>query len=139
MHDSMYSLLKAKQPSTSSKEQTTMRGDNLDQAGVFSYISPEERVPQGHPLRVVRDMVNRVLVELSPEFDRLYARTGRPSVPPEKLLRALLLQVLYTIRSERLLMEQLDYNLLFRWLVGLNMEDQVLVPPTFSKNRVRTL
>lgn len=116
-----------------------MRGDNLDQADVFSYISPEERVPQDHPLRVIRDMVNRVLVELSPEFDRLYARTGRPSVPPERLLRALLLQVLYTVRSERLLMEQLDYNLLFRWFVGLNMDDPVWDPTTFSKNRQRLL
>jgi len=75
----MYSLLKAKQPSTSSKEQTTMRGDNLDQAGVFSYISPEQRVPQDHPLRAIQEMVNQILVELSPAFDRLYARTGRPS------------------------------------------------------------
>jgi transposase len=135
----VYSLTKAKQPSTSSKEQTTMRGDNLDQAGVFSYISPEERVPQDHPLRAIRDMVDRVLVELSPEFDRLYARTGRPSVPPERLLRALLLQVLYTVRSERLLMEQLDYNLLFRWFVGLNMDDPVWDPTTFTKNRQRLL
>ena len=116
-----------------------MRGDNLDQADVFSYISPEERVPQDHPLRAIRDMVNRVLGELSPEFDRLYARTGRPSVPPEKLLRALLLQVLYTVRSERLLMEQLDYNLLFRWFVGLNMDDPVWDPTTFTKNRQRLL
>ncbi|MDR7537743.1 MAG: transposase, partial [Armatimonadota bacterium] len=96
-----------------------MRGDNFDQDGMFSYISPEQRVPQDHPLRAIRAMVDRVLAELSPEFDRLYARTGRPSVPPEKLLKALLLQVLYTVRSERLLMEQLDYNLLFRWFVGL--------------------
>src|SRR4030067_134355 len=139
MHASVYSLPKAKQPSTSSKERTTMRGDNLDQADVFSYISPEERVPQDHPLRVIRDMVNKVLVELSPEFDRLYARTGRPSVPPEKLLRALLLQVLYTVRSERRLMEQLDYNLLFRWVVGVNMDDRVWDPTTFSKNRERLL
>ncbi len=116
-----------------------MRGDNLDQADVFSYLSPEQRVPQDHPLRVIRDMVNKVLGELSPEFDRLYARTGRPSVPPEKLLRALLLQVLYTVRSERLLMEQLDYNLLFRWFVGLNMDDPVWDPTTFTKNRQRLL
>ncbi len=116
-----------------------MRGDDCDQAGVFSYISPEERVPPDHPLRAIRQMVDRVLAELSPAFDRLYARTGRPSVPPEKLLRALLLQVLYTVRSERLLVEQLDYNLLFRWFVGLNMDDPVWDPTTFTKNRQRLL
>ncbi|MDR7543367.1 MAG: IS5 family transposase, partial [Armatimonadota bacterium] len=116
-----------------------MRGDNFDQDGMFSYISPEQRVPQDHPLRAIRAMVDRVLAELSPEFDRLYARTGRPSVPPEKLLKALLLQVLYTVRSERLLMEQLDYNLLFRWFVGLNMDDPVWDSTTFTKNRQRLL
>ncbi|MGH2399917.1 MAG: IS5 family transposase [bacterium] len=116
-----------------------MRGDDEQDAGMFSYISPEERVPQDHPLRPIRRMVDRVLKELSPDFDRLYAKVGRPSVPPEKLLRALLLQVLYTIRSERLLMEQLDYNLLFRWFVGLNMDDRIWDPTTFSKNRERLL
>jgi transposase len=116
-----------------------MRGDDEQQAGMFSYLSPEERVPHDHPLRTIRRLVDRVLVELSADFDRLYARVGRPSVPPEKLLRALLLQVLYTIRSERLLMEQLDYNLLFRWFVGLNMDDRVWDPTTFSKNRERLL
>jgi transposase len=116
-----------------------MRGDDFDQAAVFSYLSPEERVPSDHPLRTIRQMVDAVLVELSPAFDRLYARTGRPSVPPEKLLRALLLQVLYTVRSERLLVEQLDYNLLFRWFVGLNMDDRVWDPTTFTKNRQRLL
>ena len=116
-----------------------MRGDDFHQDAVFSYISPDARVPQEHPLRPIRRMVDAVLVELSPEFDRLYARTGRPSVPPEKLLRALLLQVLYTVRSERLLMEQLDYNLLFRWFVGLNMDDPVWDPTTFTKNRQRLL
>lgn len=116
-----------------------MRGDDEQQAGMFSYLSPEERVPQDHPLRTIRRLVDRVLGELSPDFDRLYAKVGRPSVPPEKLLRALLLQVLYTIRSERLLMEQLDYNLLFRWFVGLNMDDRVWDPTTFSKNRERLL
>ena len=116
-----------------------MRGDDFHQDAVFSYISPEARVPQDHPLRSLRRMVDVVLTELSPEFDRLYARTGRPSVPPEKLLRALLLQVLYTVRSERLLMEQLEYNLLFRWFVGLNMDDRVWDPTTFTKNRQRLL
>jgi len=116
-----------------------MRGDDFHQAGVFSYISPEERVPQNHPLRPIREMVDEVLVELSPDFDRLYARTGRPSVAPEQLLRALLLQIFYTIRSERLLMEHLEYNLLYRWFVGLNMDDPVWDATTFSKNRHRLI
>ena len=116
-----------------------MRGDDPQQAAIFSYISPEERVPQEHPLRTIRVMVDAVLKELSPQFDRLYSHTGRPSIAPEKLLRVLLLQVLYTVRSERLLIEQLDYNLLFRWFVGLNMDDPVWDPSTFSKNRDRLL
>jgi transposase len=116
-----------------------MRGDDPQQAAMFSYISPEERVPQEHPLRVIRRLVDAVLKELSPQFDLLYSYTGRPSIAPEKLLRALLLQVLYTIRSERLLMEQLDYNLLFRWFVGLNLDDPIWNPSTFSKNRERLL
>ncbi len=116
-----------------------MRGDDLQQAGMFSYISPEERVPHDHPLRPIRRLVDRILTQLSPDFDALYATVGRPSVPPEKLLRALLLQILYSVRSERLLMEQLDYNLLFRWFVGLNMDDGVWDPTTFSKNRDRLL
>jgi transposase len=116
-----------------------MRGDDPQQAAMFSYISPEERVPQDHPLRTIRTLVDAVLKELSPQFDRLYSPTGRPSIAPEKLLRALLLQVLYTIRSERLLMEQLDYNLLFRWFVGVNMDDPIWDPSTFSKNRERLL
>jgi transposase len=116
-----------------------MRGDDQQQQAMFSVLSPEKRVPAEHPLRMIRGMVDRVLIELSPEFDALYARTGRPSIPPEKLLRALLLQVLYTVRSERLLMEQLDYNLLFRWFVGLNMDEAVWDPTTFSKNRQRLL
>ncbi len=116
-----------------------MRGDDLKHDAMFSYISPEARVPQDHPLRMIRQLVDQILVELSPEFDRLYSRVGRPSVAPEKLLRALLRQILYTVRSERLLMEQLDYNLLFRWFVGLNMDDQVWDPTTFTKNRQRLL
>ena len=116
-----------------------MRGEDPQQAAIFSYISPEERVPQEHPLRAIRAMVDAVLKELSPQFELLYSHTGRPSIAPEKLLRALLLQVLYTVRSERLLMEQLDYNLLFRWFVGLNMDDPVWDPSTFSKNRERLL
>jgi transposase len=120
-------------------EDNTMRGDDPQQAGIFSYISPEERVPPEHPLRVIRAMVDAVLKELSPQFARLYASTGRPSIAPEKLLRALLLQVLYTVRSERLLMEQLNYHLLFRWFVGLNMDDPIWDPSTCSKNRARLL
>jgi transposase len=116
-----------------------MRGDDPQQAAMFSYISPEQRVPQDHPLRTIRVLVDAVLKALSPQFDQLYSDTGRPSIAPEKLLRALLLQVLYTIRSERLLMEQLNYNLLFRWFVGLNMDDAVWDASTFSKNRERLL
>lgn len=95
-------------------EDDTMRGDDPQQAAIFSYISPEERVPQEHPVRAIRAMVDAVFKELSPQFEQLYSHTGRPSIAPEKLLRALLLQVLCTVRSERLLMKQLDYNLLFR-------------------------
>lgn len=116
-----------------------MRGEDEQQAAMWSYISAEQRVPADHPLRPIRKMVDSVLSELSPLFERLYAKTGRPSIPPEKLLRALLLQLLYTIRSERLLMEQLDYNMLFRWFVGLNMDDAVWAPTVFTKNRERLL
>ena len=100
-----------------------MRGHDTQQAGMFSYLSPEERVPVTHPLRPIRQYVDTALTALSPQLAKLYAHTGRPSIAPEKLLRALLLQVLYSVRSERLLMEQLDYNLLFRWFVGLSMDD----------------
>jgi len=116
-----------------------MRGDDRQQAGMWSYISPEQRVPADHPLRSIRAMVDTILAELSPEFATLYSPVGRPSIPPEKLLRALLLQVLYSTRSERLLMEQLDYNLLFRWFVGLNMDDAIWDPTVFTKNRQRLL
>jgi transposase len=120
-------------------EDDAMRGDDPQQTAIFSYISPEERVPQDHPLRAIRTLVDAVLQEMSPQFASLYSSTGRPSIAPEKLLRALLLQVLYTVRSERLLMEQLDYNLLFRWFVGLNMDDIIWDASTFSKNRERLL
>jgi transposase len=106
---------------------------------MFSYLSPEDRVPASHPLRPVRTMVDVALKELSTVFDEMYTAFGRPSIAPEKLLRALLLQVLYTIRSERMLMEQLEYNLLFRWFVGLNMDEPVWVPTVFSKNRDRLM
>ena len=116
-----------------------MRGDETEQGAAFSYISPAQRVPADHPLRSIRKMADTALKELSPEFDRLYSKRGRPSIAPERLLRALLLQYFYGIRSERLLMEQLDYNLLFRWFVGLNMDDKVWDASTFSKNRERLL
>ena len=116
-----------------------MRGEDRRQGEMFSYISLEQRVPPSHPLRQLQPMVAQALAELSPRFEELYSRVGRPSIAPEKLLRALLLQVLYTIRSERLLMEQLDYNLLFRWFVGLGMDDPVWVPTVFTKNRDRLL
>ena len=116
-----------------------MRGDNEQQAGMFSYLSPEQRVPADHPLRAMRKMTDEVFKQLSPHFDKLYSRVGRPSIAPERLLRALLLQVLYSVRSERMLMEQLSYNMLFRWFVGLNMDDVVWDATTFSKNRDRLL
>ncbi len=116
-----------------------MRGDDEQQLGVFSYVSPEQRVPQDHPLRPLRAMADEALRALQPRFSKLYAKTGRPSIAPEKLLRALLLQVLYSVRSERMLMEQLDYNLLFRWFVGLNMDDAIWDATVFTKNRQRLL
>jgi transposase len=116
-----------------------MRGDDEQQLGVFSYVSPEQRVPTDHPLRPLRAMADDALRELRLRFNRLYAKTGRPSIAPEKLLRALLLQVLYSVRSERMLMEQLDYNLLFRWFVGLNMDDAFWDATVFTKNRQRLL
>jgi len=116
-----------------------MRGDHEQQAGMYSYISPEQRVPADHPLRPLRKMTDEIFKQLSPRFDKLYSRVGRPSIAPERLLRALLLQVLYSVRSERMLMEQLQYNLLFRWFVGLNMDDEVWNATTFSKNRDRLL
>jgi transposase len=116
-----------------------MRGVDEKQETMFSYISPEKRVPIEHPLRPLREMVDAVLKEMSPRFARLYAKVGRPSIPPERLLRALLLQIFYSVRSERLLMEQLDYNLLFRWFVGMEMDERVWDHAVFSKNRERLL
>src|SRR5262245_25210751 len=116
-----------------------MRGADEQPGSMFSYISLEQRVPPDHPLRAVRRITDRALERLSPRFGAMYVKFGRPSVAPEKLLRALLLQALYTIRSERQLIEQLDYNLLFRWFVGLSMDDPVWSPTTFSKNRDRLL
>jgi transposase len=116
-----------------------MRGHDEQQEEVFSYITPEQRIPQDHPLRGVRGMVDAALKEMGPKFATLYSRQGRPSIAPEKLLRALLLQMLYSVRSERLLMEQLDYNLLFRWFVGLSMDERVWDVTVFTKNRERLL
>ena len=116
-----------------------MRGTDHDQSTMFSYVSPEARIPADHPLRATRAMANRALARLDRKFRKLYSRTGRPSIPPEQLLRALLLQVLYSIRSERMLMEQLEYNLLFRWFVGLEMDDRVWDVTVFTKNRNRLL
>ena len=116
-----------------------MRGADEQPGSMFSYVSLEARVPADHPLRAIRRITDRALERLSPRFGSLYVNFGRPSIPPEKLLRALLLQALYTIRSERQLMEHLDYNLLFRWFVGLGMDDAVWSPTTFSKNRDRLL
>ncbi len=116
-----------------------MRGSDPKQGGMFSYVSPEQRVPAEHPLRPLRTMVDDILKEMSPRFAKLYADRGRPSIPPERLLRALLLQILYTVRSERLLMEQLNYNLLFLWFVGMGMDEVVWNHAVFSKNRERLL
>jgi transposase len=116
-----------------------MRGDDPRHDGMFSYITPEARVRPDHPLRPIRRMTDAALERLSSRFDRLYSTTGRPSIPPEKLLRALLLQLLYSIRSERLLMEELDYNILYRWFVGLSLDDAVWDATTFTKNRDRLL
>jgi transposase len=116
-----------------------MRGADEQPDSMFSYVSLEARVPADHPVRAIRRITDRALERLSPRFGAIYVQFGRPSIPPERLLRALLLQVLYTIRSERQLMEQLDYNLLFRWFVGLGMDDPVWSPTTFSKNRDRLL
>jgi len=117
-----------------------MRGEGPGpQPHMWSYVPLEQRIPPDHPLRPLRAMVDTIMQELSPQFDQLYSKVGRPSIPPEHLLRALLLQVLYSVRSERLLMEQLDYNLLFRWFVGLAMDDPIWDATVFTKNRERLL
>lgn len=116
-----------------------MRGMESWQNAMFSYVSLEERVPKDHPLRRLRILVNGILASMSPLFDERYSHTGRPSIPPEQLLRALLLQILFTVRSERQLMEQLDYNLLYRWFIGLGVDDPVWDRTVFSINRERLL
>jgi transposase len=116
-----------------------VRGRDEQTQDVFSYLSPEARVRPDHPLREVRRMTDDVFKRLSPRFDRLYSDIGRPSIPPEQLLRALLLQSLYTIRSERLLMEEIDYSILFRWFIGLSLGEPIWSPTMFTKNRDRLL
>ena len=116
-----------------------MRGPDDQTNDMFSYFSPEQRVRADHPLRAIRAMTDRVFAELSPRFTKMYSDIGRPSIPPEQLLRALLLQSLYTVRSERLLMEEIDYSVLYRWFVGLSMDAPIWSATTFSKNRERLL
>lgn len=116
-----------------------MRGSDDQTSGMFSYLSPEQRVRPDHPLRAIRRLTDAVLTSLSPRFTKMYSDIGRPSIPPEQLLRALLLQSLYTVRSERLLMEEIDYSILFRWFVGLGLDEAIWSPTTFSKNRDRLL
>src|ERR1700751_4771486 len=116
-----------------------MRGGDLRTEALFSYLSCEARVPLDHPLRPIQKIVDEALSALTGEFEKLYAKLGRPSIPPEKLLRALLLQAFYSVRSERQLMEQLDYNLLFRWFVGLPMDAAIWDPTVFTKNRERLI
>src|SRR5262249_49190780 len=116
-----------------------MRGDDDQQEGMFSYISPEKRVPADHPLRPLRKIVDEILKEMSPKFQKLYSKVGRPSIAPERLLRSLLLQIFYSVRSERMLIEQLQYNLLFRWFVGMEMDEVVWNQAVFSKNSERLM
>ena len=116
-----------------------MRGHDLQQADMYSYLSPEQRVRESHPLRKIRAMADEALTSMSERFDGMYAKTGRPSIPPEKLLRAQLIQMLYSIRSERLLMEEIDYSMLFRWFVGMNLDEPVWDVTVFTKNRNRLL
>jgi len=116
-----------------------MSGGDIETSGLFSYVSCEASVPVGHPLRAIRAIVNEALEGLSADFERMYSPIGRPSIPPDRLLRALLLQAFYTVRSERQLMEQLDYDLLFRWFVGLAMDAPIWDVTVFTKNRERLL
>ena len=116
-----------------------MRGPDEQTSDMFSYLSPEQRVRPDHPLRAIRRLTDQVLTQLSPQFTAMYSRIGRPSIPPEQLLRALLIQSLYSIRSERLLMEEIDYSMLYRWFIGLSLDDRIWSPTTFSKNRERLL
>src|SRR6202049_710787 len=116
-----------------------MRGDDNQQEGMFSYVSPEKRVPVDHPLRAIRKMADEILKEMSPQFAKLYSEVGRPSIAPERLFRSLLLQIVYSVRSERILIEKLQYNMLFRWFVGMEMDEAVWNHAVYSKNRERLL
>src|ERR1700676_4580358 len=116
-----------------------MRGDDNQQEGMFSYVSPEKRVPADHPLRPIRKMVDEILKEMSPQFAKLYSEVGRPSIAPERLFRSLLLQIFYSVRSERMLIEQLQYHLLFRWFVGMEMDEAGWNHAVHSKHRERLL
>src|SRR5262245_17220234 len=116
-----------------------MRGDDNLQDGIFSYISPEKRVPADHPLRPIRKLVDEILKEMSPQFSKLYSKVGRPSIAPERLLRSLLLQIFYSVRSERMLIEQLQYNMLFRWFVGIEMGVAVWDYEVFSRYGIQCL
>jgi transposase len=116
-----------------------MRGDDRQQADMYSYLSPEQRVRENHPLRKIRAMADEALKNMSRRFGEMYAKTGRPSIPPEKLLRAQLIQMLYSVRSERLLMEEIDYSMLYRWFVGMNLDEAVWDVTVFTKNRNRLL
>ena len=116
-----------------------MRGREEQQGYMFSYVSPEERVPADHPLRRIQGMADAALRSLSRTFDRMYAKEGRPSIPPERLLKAQLLIALYTIRSERLFCEMLDYNILYRWFLGMSLDERSFDATTFTKNRDRLL
>lgn len=121
------------------KKADVMRGTDIHQSGMFSYVSLESRVPQEHPLRGIKELLDEALGGMSRDFDRVYASEGRPSIPPERLVRASTLQILYSIRSERLLCEQLDYNLLFRWFVGLSIDEPIWDHSSFTKNRDRLI
>jgi transposase len=116
-----------------------MRGTDLQQCGLFSYVSLESRVPPAHPLRGIKKLLDETLEGMSRDFQEVYSQEGRPSIPPERLMRASTLQILYSVRSERLLCEQLDYNLLYRWFVGLSIDEPVWDHSTFTKNRDRLI
>src|SRR6185436_3041775 len=116
-----------------------MRGTDQKSGSLFSYVDLEDRIPSSHPLRKIRQIVNDALASLDDDFDRLYSAEGRPSIAPERLLRGSLIQILFSVRSERQLMEQMQYNLMFRWFVGLGVDDAVWVPTVFTKNRDRLL
>src|SRR5215467_3591929 len=116
-----------------------MRGEDAKQATMFSFLSPERRVPQDHPLRLIKALTNATLASMSKRFDQMYSRVGRPSIPPERLLKSQILIALYSVRSDRMFCEQLDYNLLFRWFLDMNADDPVFDHSTFTKNRDRLL